>query len=47
MNGLSGIVNLLSGENRSQRLKFICFTEKFDTIEKSHYKDWVLRPNGK
>lgn len=47
MNVLSAIRNFVLKGNRSRPLKFIRLTEKFDAIEKSHYKDWVLRPNSR
>jgi hypothetical protein len=47
MNIISSIFNYFSRENRSLPLQFVRLTEKFDTVEKSHYKDWVLRPNGR
>lgn len=47
MNVLSGIRDFILKGNRSMPLKFVRLTEKFDVIEKSHYKDWVLRPNSR
>jgi hypothetical protein len=47
IDSIKNAANLLVAANRELPLQFVRVTEKFDVVERSQFKGWVLRPNGK
>jgi hypothetical protein len=43
---IKSLSNLFSSKDAAMPLQFVRITEKFDVVQRSQHKGWVLRPDN-